>query len=217
MWSRFLNLNMQFRNKMILSFFIVISLTALIMGYSYYRMMSRELEASTLQGLEKMTTQSVDTLDLHFKTISNIGYSYFSDTSLQKFLDGPPNTDNEQYYRNRLTSQKLQNPLISFISITRLGLDSQQISSYYYYNRNVKSLLDEEQANLFDKALQMDGFPFWTVSHTTISTTVTPVKSISYIQLLKRITMNAQHPIGYIKIDIDPGVLDKIFPGLQKE
>jgi two-component system sensor histidine kinase YesM len=216
MWSRFLNLNMQFRNKMILSFFIVISLTALIMGYSYYRMMSRELEASTLQGLEKMTTQSVDTLDLHFKTISNIGYSYFSDTSLQKFLDGPPNTDNEQYYRNRLTSQKLQNPLISFISITRLGLDSQQISSYYYYNRNVKSLLDEEQANLFDKALQMDGFPFWTVSHTTISTTVTPVKSISYIQLLKRITMNAQHPIGYIKIDIDPGVLDKIFPGLQK-
>lgn len=214
MWSRFLNLNMQFRNKMILSFFIVISLTALIMGYSYYRIMSRELEASTLQGLEKMTTQSVDTLDLHFKTISNIGYSYFSDTSLQKFLDGPPNTDNEQYYRNRLTSQKLQNPLISFISITRL--DSQQISSYYYYNRNVKSLLDKEQASLFDKALKMDGFPFWNVSYTTISTTVTPVKSISYIQLLKRITMNAQHPIGYIKIDIDPGVLDKIFPALQK-
>ncbi|ACS99456.1 cache domain-containing sensor histidine kinase [Paenibacillus sp. JDR-2] len=214
MWSRFLNLNMQFRNKMILSFFIVISLTAIIMGYSYYRMMSRELEASTLQGLERMTTQSVDTLDLHFKTVSNIGYSYFSDTSLQKFLDGPPNTDNEQYYRNRIISNKLQNPLVSFISITRL--DGQQISSYYYYNRSVKSLLDEEQASLFDKSRQMDGTPFWTVSHTTISTTVTPVKSISYIQLLKRITMNEQHPIGYIKIDIDPGVLDKIFPETQK-
>ncbi|GLX70232.1 cache domain-containing sensor histidine kinase [Paenibacillus glycanilyticus] len=205
---------MQFRNKMILSFFIVVSLTAIIMGYSYNRMMSRELEASTLQSLEKMTTQTVDTLDLHFKTISSIGYSYFSDTSLQKFLDGPADTDNEQYYRNRLISQKVQNPLISFIAITRL--DGQQMSSYYYYNQNVKALLDKEQAALFDKASEMDGFPFWTVSHTTISTTVTPVQSVSYIQLLKRITMNEQHPIGYIKIDIAPGVLDNIFPKPQK-
>ncbi|WP_090576154.1 sensor histidine kinase [Paenibacillus sp. OV219] len=206
---------MQFRNKMILSFFIVISLTAIIMGYSYYRIMSRELEASTLQGLEKMTEQTVDTLNLHFKTISNTGYSYFSDTSLQKFLDGPPNFDNEQYFRNKLVSQKVQNPLISFISITRL--DGTQLSSYYYYNPSVKQLLDQEQAKLNQKALQMDGFPFWSVSYTTISTTVTPVQSVSYIQLLKRIMMNAQRPIGYIKIDMDPGVLDKILLGLQTD
>lgn len=206
---------MQFRSKMILSFFIVISLTAIIMGYSYYRIMSRELEDSTLQGLEKMTEQTVETLNLHFKTIANTGYSYFSDPSLQKFLDGPPNFDNEQYYRNKLASQKVQNPLISFIAITRL--DGTQFSSYYYYNSTVKALLDRELEKLNAKALLMDGFPFWTVSHTTISTTVTPVKSISYIQLLKRITMNAQRPIGYIKIDMDPGVLENILLGLQND
>jgi two-component system sensor histidine kinase YesM len=206
---------MQFRSKMILSFFIVISLTAFIMGFSYYRIMSNELEASTLQGLEKMTEQTVDTLELHMKTIGNIGYSYFSDTSLQKFLDGPPNFDNQQYYRNKLASQKIQNPLISFIAITRL--DGEQLSSYYYYNSSVRTLLDREQEGLYQNAQKLDGFPFWTVSLTTINSTVIPVKSISYIQLLKRITMNEQHPIGYIKIDMDPGILEKTFLGLQND
>ncbi|MBP3965652.1 sensor histidine kinase [Paenibacillus sp. DLE-14] len=215
MWTYFQSLNNQFRSKMILSFFIVISLTAFIMGYSYYRIMSNELEASTLQGLEKLTEQTVDTLDLHFKTIGNIGYSYFSDTSLQKFLDAPLNFDIQQYYRNKLASQKVQNPLISFLAIT--DLKGEQISSYYYYNASVRTLLDQEQAILYRKALDQDGFPFWSVSYTTISTTVTPVKTISYIQLLKRITMNAQHPIGYIKIDMDPRVLEKTLLGLQSD
>ncbi|WP_308635845.1 cache domain-containing sensor histidine kinase [Paenibacillus silvisoli] len=216
LWSYMQHLNQQFRSKIILSFFIVISLTAFIMGYSYYRIMSNELEASTLQGLEKLTEQTIDTLNLHFKTIGNTGYSYFSDTSLQKFLDAEePDFEIQQYYRNKLASQKIQNPLISFIAIT--DLKGEQISSYYYYNDGVRKLLDKEQEGLYEKALFLDGVPLWHVSYTTISTTVVPVKTISYIQLLKRITMNAQHPIGYIKIDIDPRVLEKIFLAMQND
>ncbi|BBH24883.1 histidine kinase [Paenibacillus baekrokdamisoli] len=206
---------LQFRSKMILSFFIVIGLTAVIMGYSYYRMMSHELEDSTLQGLEKMTEQTVDTLELHFKTVGNIGYSYFSDTSLQKFLDNTPTFDNLQYYRNKLEGQKMQNPLISFIKIT--SLDGEQVSSYYYYNSSLRSLMDENQREMYQEAKQLDGFPLWAVSITTDKNALIPIHTISYVQQLKRITTNSQHPIGYIQIDMDPAILEKAFLGLQND
>ncbi|MFC5648219.1 sensor histidine kinase [Paenibacillus solisilvae] len=206
---------LQFRSKIILSFFLVIGLTALIMGYSYYRIMSRELEASTLEGLEKMTEQTVDTLELHFKTISSIGYSYFSDTSVQKFLEGTPSFDNQKYYRDRLEGQKMQTPLISFIQMTRLNGD--QFSSYYYYNSALRSLMADNQQMLYARAKLLDGYPLWTVSMTTAKNELKPIHTISYVQQLKRITSNNQYPVGYIQIDMDPDILEKAFLGLEND
>lgn len=208
--------NLPFRSKMILSFFIVIGLTALIMGYSYDRIMSRELQASTLDALEKMTKQTADTLNLHFKTIGNIGFSYFSDPSVQKFLDGAlPAFDSQQYYRNKLEAQKMQNPLIAFIKIASLRGD--QYSSYYYYNSGMRETIDNDQESLFDQARRLDGYPLWTVSLTKINTSREPVHTISYVQELKRITSNSQTPIGFIKIDMDPSVIEKTFLGLRSD
>ncbi|GGD78478.1 cache domain-containing sensor histidine kinase [Paenibacillus nasutitermitis] len=205
----------QFRSKMILSFFLVIGLTALIMGYSYYRIMSRELKASMLEGLEKLTEQTVDTLELHFKTIGSIGYSYFSDTSVQQFLEGTPSFDNQKYYRNKLEGQKMQTPLISYIQMTRLG--GEQFSSYYYYNSTLRSMMADDQKTLHEQARLLDGFPLWTVSITTAKNELKAIHTISYVQQMKRITSNSQYPVGYIQIAMDPDILEKAFLGLDND
>ncbi|UVI27534.1 cache domain-containing sensor histidine kinase [Paenibacillus spongiae] len=204
---------MRFRSKLILSFFIVISLTATIMGYSYYRITSEEWKTTTLQGLERLTEQAVNTLNLHLKTVANTGLGYFMDISLQKFLDGPPSFEDQQYYRNKLEGQLIQNPLISSITVARM--DGEQYSSTYYYKPELRSLMKDELNRVGKLAHQKEGVPEWTVSLTTTRSSLTPVNTISYVQELKRITSSSQYPVGVLKIDINPTVLNNALAGLS--
>ncbi|MCQ6562154.1 sensor histidine kinase [Paenibacillus mendelii] len=204
---------MRFRSKMILSFFVVISLTAAIMGYSYYQIMSDEWKTSTLQGLERLTEQAVNTLNLHLKTVGNIGLGYFMDISLQKFLEGPPTFEEQQYYRNKLEGQLIQNPLISSITVARL--DGEQYSSTYYYKPELRTLMKEELNRVGELAHQQDGVPLWMVSLTTTRSSLKPVKTVSYVQQLKRITSRSQHPVGILKIDMNPAILSNALAGLS--
>ncbi|MFD0710662.1 sensor histidine kinase [Paenibacillus sp. GCM10027626] len=206
---------MRFRNKMILSFFIVISLASVIMGFSYYRMMSDELQASTLQGLNRLIEQTADTLDLHLKTVSMIGLGYFSDISLQKFLDTPPTFEDQQYYNNKLEGQRIQNPLISSVTIARLN--GEQFSSVYYQKPELRALMKQELQRVGELAHKLEGTPLWAVSLTTTRSSLSPVSTISYVQQLRRITASAQHPVGLLKIDVNPAVLTNALKGLHDE
>jgi two-component system sensor histidine kinase YesM len=212
-WLGIHTLHLQFRSKLILSFFTVISLTALIMGYSYYHIMREELETSTLQKFEGLTAQTVNTLNLHLKSIGNTGLSYFSDTFFQRYLDNPSTFEDQQYYRDKLSVQRKQNPLVSAINVVRL--DGKELSSNYYYNSELRGLITQELNRVGRIAMQQDGFPFWTASFTTPSNSLIPVQTISYVQQLKRIKPSSQHPVGFLKIDMNPLVLDNVFQGLQ--
>ncbi|MBB6671373.1 cache domain-containing sensor histidine kinase [Cohnella nanjingensis] len=212
---RFGGYRAQFRTRLILSFFIVVSLTAAIMGFSYYRIMREELKTSTVQGFERLIGQSADALSLQLETIRNIGLSYFTDVSLQKYLDNPVSFEDKQYYRNKLEVQRMQIPTLS--NLTIVTLDQDQISSMYYYNQKLRSLMNDELMRVARLAAERDGAPLWTSSVATGRNSLTPTPTISFVQQLKRVTSNEQHPVGYLKIDLDPAVIRHAFQGLRGE
>src|SRR5690606_4939091 len=137
-------------------------------------------ESSTQRNLQDLTGQTVNTLNLYLETLENIGLSYFSDTHFQEFLNQPSTFDGEKLYRDKLSFQQMQNPLVSEMYIVRLN--GEMLSGNFYYNEDLKKLINRELDKAGERAMQLDGLPSWTSSFTVPAHTLVPEQTISYVR-----------------------------------
>jgi len=206
------------RSKLIFAFFTIVCLSLLVVGFSYYHNMSRELQNNTNEGLERLTAQVVGNLETQMITIQRQAWGYFSDTDLQNLIMQLSEKDNnarQQYYRDQMESSLYMNPALSVIYVS--DLDGKHLSSRVTQPRSIEERdeRETERMTLLKLATDQNGTGFWTSMRSLAATVEPGVGTIGYIQQLKKITHTSQKGIGMLQFEMDESWVREILKGVR--
>lgn len=171
-----------FRAKMAIAIFGVVCVTVVLVVATYYRQMSKIAEIDTYNNMEKLTAQSVDTIELYLESVRNQAWDLFSDDAVQDFVGRMEEADfyTKVYYRDKLVLSTSRNPLIR--SIQLYNLDGMEIGS-----SSTKKEFMGEKDEIIRSALARGGVAGWEITRRPDMAEGKPAGyTLSYTQALKK-------------------------------
>ena len=125
-----------FYRKMLLSFFTIIIITVLSLGMNFYIQTSEDIKKNAISNMERLTDQSVQTMESHMDYTNKETWNLFRDTDLQSLLkDYSKNPEKMSYFTFRIMDLANNNPFIDAIVVRDSKglskLSSRSLSLFY--------------------------------------------------------------------------------------
>lgn len=192
-----------FFRKMLVSFFTIIIITVLSLGINFYVQASQDIKVNAISNMERLTDQSVQTLESHMNYVNKESWNLFQDTNLQSLLkDETQDPEKVSYFTSRVINLANNNALIDAIIIRDQTGTNRITAGAFRYATSPGQLasFDKELERLHAIATKNDGKGEWVLSN-TYDKENHPLQSIAYTQALKDVFGNFQPVIGMLTIE----------------
>ncbi|MGO4273693.1 hypothetical protein AB4Z22_28330, partial [Paenibacillus sp. TAF58] len=176
-----------FYRKMLLSFFAIIIITVLSLGINFYVQSSADIKKNAISNMERLTDQSVQTMESHMDYTNKETWNLFRDMDLQSLLkDYSKNPEKMSYFTFRIMDLANNNSFIDAIVVRdSKGLSKLSTGAFrYFINPSQLASFEKESDRLSKIAVQNDGKGAWVLSN-TYDPKNQPYLTIAYTQALK--------------------------------